>query len=92
MTFISKNEPITSEMPISPYLKLFTAEVTCLGSPTDFISLSDPTMNMMRAVSPENAKRALRKFAKTTGIQEIVATSPDRHPPHDSEISNIIKD
>ena len=85
-------------MPISPYLKLFAAEVTFLGSPTEFISLNAPTINMMRAASPENAKRALRRFVKTAGIQEMVATSPDwTHPGtsvfHDlNNDSNIIKD
>jgi len=97
ITLIIKKEDKAIKPPIIPNLKLFSAPEIFLGSPSAFINLKPPIINMIRAVSPTNAKRALRIFKKIAGRQERVATSPCRQPPliasfHALNILNITKE
>ncbi len=76
MIFIITKEDRTSMSPIIPKVKLFLALSIFLASPAEFMSLNPPKINIIRAISPANARRALRIFKKIVGIQLNVATSP----------------
>lgn len=72
--FIIRKDAATIEIPIIPNLKLSSAAESFLGSPSAFINLKPPKINIIRAVTPANARRALRRFKKIVGMQERVAT------------------
>lgn len=72
--FIIKKESKTIARPIIPNLKLFSAPEIFLGSPSEFINLKLPTINIIKAVRPANIRRALRRFKKMIGAQLRVAT------------------
>lgn len=74
MVRINTKENKTIPSPIIPKIKLFLAPSSLLASPFENINLYPPIINIVRAVSPANARRALRIFRKITEIQLRVAT------------------